>query len=317
MKKLLRHLFLPHTTNNHRAKFLHHSTLLVVIVSLLALGGIFSYVASHNKAVLGISYSITTEDLLIHTNAKRQEKGLPPLTISPELAQAASRKADDMLAKNYWAHIAPDGTTPWYFIRSSGYEYVYAGENLARGFTSSEEVVNAWMASPSHRENLLSSNYTDIGFAIKEGNLTGDETVLVVQEFGSRTRAIAQSPVIQPTTAPVTITPSPSQATFMTTPTPTPVPVVEVVVTTTPTPASIRYPVEVAAYQNDPLINKPAAQKNIALIVVLAIIILLILDVIIVERRGIIRILSHNIDHIIFFGMILLLILLISRGGIL
>src|SRR5204863_2082531 len=115
----------------------------------------------------------------------RRQNGAGDLTISNELSRAASDKASDMFAKNYWAHNAPDGTTPWVFIKSSGYEYIYAGENLARGFTTSQSVVDAWMASPEHKENMLSKNYKNVGFAVATGNLNGEDTVLVVEMLGS------------------------------------------------------------------------------------------------------------------------------------
>lgn len=319
MKQFLRHLFIPHESNNHRAKILHHSSLF--FLTLLMIGGsfLFSFGYKHDRSVLGISYSISSDDLLVITNQKRQENGLPPLSMNSSLAQAAQRKADDMFAKNYWAHIAPDGTTPWYFIKSSGYEYVYAGENLARGYTTSSDVINAWMASPSHRENMLSPNYKEIGFAIKDGTLTGDDTVLVVEEFGSRTAESTQPPA-QPSIAPPTptvaavlplskpITPVPAAVVITPSPTPTTVPVVT---------ASPLGTTQVEAYRNDPLISKPVAQKDIALLVVGIILSLLVVDIIVTRRKNVVRILSHNIDHIIFFGMLLLIILLLTRGGIL
>lgn len=315
MYQLLRHLALPHESNNHRAKLLHHSSLLLLIAVLFLTSGLVSFIGKHNQGVLGISYSITPEELLILTNARRQEKGLPPLTINQSLVQAASRKVADMFAKNYWAHIAPDGTTPWYFIRSSGYEYVYAGENLARGFTTSEDVINAWMASPTHRENMLSPNYTEIGFAIQEGTLTGDDTVVVVEMMGNRNRTIASTQKSEPPNPFPTPTISQNLVEGSALPkvTPTPTSIITPEPTTIPVDAGIR----VAAYRNDPLINKQSFQKNIALIVVVGMLGLLSLDIIVVERRKIVRLLSHNIDHLIFFSMVLFLILLITRGGVL
>lgn len=314
MKKFLHHYFLPHESNNHRAKLLHHSSVLFLVASLLGLSFIFSFTTQHNQSVLGISYSVNPDELLILTNQKRQELGLSALTMNSELADAARRKASDMFTKNYWAHIAPDGTTPWYFIKSAGYEYVYAGENLARGYNSSTEVVNAWLASPSHRENMLSPNYNDIGFAIQEGNLTGDDTVLVVEVLGNRTRTVAkqgQGEVLKPTVAQ-----SPDTLVVQS-PTATPTPVPQVfVVPISPTSVPERQ-IQVAAFKNDPLINKPSAQKNIAIFVLGGILLLLVLDIIIIRRKHIVRILSHNVDHIIFFVVLLLIILLLKRGGVL
>ncbi len=316
MKHFLRHLFVPHESNNHRAKVLHHSSLFFIALAMIGGSFLFSFVYQHDRSVLGISYSITPDELLVMTNQKRQENGLPPLSMDTSLAQAAQKKADDMFAKNYWAHIAPDGTTPWYFIRSSGYEYVYAGENLARGYTTSSDVISAWMASPSHRENMLSPNYKEIGFAIKDGTLTGDDTVLVVEEFGSRTSEKKQA-VSQPNTQAVTPTPVSAVLPVSNPITPTPT---AAIIPATPTPAVSVAPLrstQVEAFRNDPLISKPDAQKDIALTVVTLIISLLVIDIVVTKRKRVVRILSHNLDHIIFFGMLLLIILLLTRGGIL
>jgi len=168
--------------------------------------------------VLGYATNIQVERLLAETNAKRAEVNLTPLTLNGQLSLAASRKATDMFAKNYWAHVAPDGKTPWDFIVGSGYKYTVAGENLAKNFQDSTGVVNAWMASPSHRDNLLKGTYREVGFAVVNGKLLGEETTLVVQMFGTRPRpvgdaapvvpqapvdapVVAQAPVVEPVVA--------------------------------------------------------------------------------------------------------------------
>lgn len=125
-------------------------------------------------------------------NSKRLEANLQPLVLSPELSTAANQKAGDMFDKNYWAHISPTGTTPWYFITQAGYEYVYAGENLAKSFDTADEVVAAWMNSSTHRANILKPEYTEIGLAVMNGKLSGEETTLVVQEFGTKLKATAR-----------------------------------------------------------------------------------------------------------------------------
>src|SRR5207253_1856778 len=111
-----------------------------------------------------VATNISTDALLTFTNQKRQDDGIAPLHISSELSSAASAKAADMFAKDYWAHNSPDGTTPWFFFQKVGYNYVYAGENLAKDFDNSEGVINGWMGSPSHRENMLNGKYDEVGF---------------------------------------------------------------------------------------------------------------------------------------------------------
>jgi len=230
-----------------------------------------------------------------------------------------------MLAKNYWAHSSPDGTTPWVFIKNAGYEYLYAGENLARGFSSASDVVNAWMNSKAgHRENLLSPNYDDVGFAVVTGTLAGDETILVVQELGRR---MAGEPSVsgniatntQPPPTPdttITLSPTPFIARLSEAPTPTimlPSPTEVPVVVTTPKPTTESL---VASIQSNPLVDSKSFSKNFTVLLVLLFISLLVIDMIIIERKKIVRLLSHSIDHLIFFIVILLTLLILGRGTI-
>jgi cytochrome c oxidase subunit IV len=99
-----------------------------------------------------------------------------------------------MLANGYFAHSSPTGITPWYWFKNVGYSYKAAGENLAVGFIDSKEVVDAWIDSPSHRANLFSSNFQEIGIAVLTGEFNGQETTLVVQSFGSPVGTVSQAP---------------------------------------------------------------------------------------------------------------------------
>ncbi len=129
--------------------------------------------------------NMTADRIISLTNEERVKKGLSPVKSNAYLTSAAHAKANDMFNKGYWDHFGPNGESPWDFIKESGYVYVYAGENLGKGFTTAEGVHQAWMASPTHRDNILSSNYQDIGIAIVSGELQGEHLILVVQMFGS------------------------------------------------------------------------------------------------------------------------------------
>ena len=86
-----------------------------------------------------------------------------------------------MVQRDYWSHNAPDGTTPWSFVESNGYEYQAAGENLAFGFMNSQQVITGWMNSPEHRANVLNRNYQEIGIGITESlNFQGKGPATVV-----------------------------------------------------------------------------------------------------------------------------------------
>jgi len=119
------------------------------------------------------------------TNLEREEQGLSPLSLNMFLNEAAQRKAADMFAFDYWAHKSPSNREPWDFFEEVGYDYIYAGENLARDFSTSEAVVAAWMMSPSHKDNIINGQYQEIGVAVVNGTLRGVETTLVVQLFGT------------------------------------------------------------------------------------------------------------------------------------
>lgn len=136
-----------------------------------------------HPGVLGYASQIDVGKIVEYTNTNRQKAGAPKVTLNPQLNAAAQAKIDDMFQNNYWAHVSPKGTEPWYFITSAGYKYQHAGENLARDFANAKDVINAWMASPSHKKNLLDKRYKDMGLAVKDGYINGVETTIVVQMF--------------------------------------------------------------------------------------------------------------------------------------
>lgn len=180
------HLFTPHPANNHRPRLLEPSLLSVLaIVILLANSGVKIF-AQVSGGILGYASDITVQDVLAQTNQRRLDTGLPVLKLNDRLADAARRKAADMFTFNYWAHANPQNNRqPWYFFDAVGYQYRYAGENLGRDFAATAPLVQAWVDSPTHRDNLLSSRYLDTGIAVVNGNLQGVDTTLVVQLFGT------------------------------------------------------------------------------------------------------------------------------------
>lgn len=97
------------------------------------------------------------------TNEHRRKNGLPNLQPDTALSNVAQKKSNDMQAKNYFSHTSPTYGSPFDMMRDFGVTYNTAGENIAMGQRSAEEVVNAWMNSEGHRKNILSPNYTHIG----------------------------------------------------------------------------------------------------------------------------------------------------------
>lgn len=282
MKQFLTHLFLPYHTNNHRAKLLHHSSIVTLIAILLFTAGILRIIGSGHPQVLGQAIDISTQALLQYTNQARASVGMPPLQANTLLTLAAQQKAAYMFSHNFWAHNAPDGKTPWDFMKEQGYVYVYAGENLARGYSNAQEVITAWMNSPEHRENLLSPNYTEVGFGVGQGDLTGEKnTILIVQEFGNRTELVSKA---KPG-SPADMNPA--------------------VLSESKVPNQV--------IKNQPLVDV-TVMRTIGIILVGCFLLILVIDMIIVERRQIERLFVHNIDHIAYLLFILGILLLIGRG---
>ncbi len=188
---MLRNFFIPTEKNNYESYLLKKATLVIYTIILLFVNysPIFSFSISQVSAD-----SITTEKLIQYTNEERESRGLKKLNANVKLTAAAHAKGNDMLDKQYWDHFGPDGETPWEFIKESGYNYIYAGENLAKGFNSSEGIHQAWMESPTHRDNILSGDYQDIGIAVINGKLQGEDTILIVQMFGNLTPETVETP---------------------------------------------------------------------------------------------------------------------------
>jgi uncharacterized protein YkwD len=124
------------------------------------------------------------QDIVALANADRASQGIPPLTVSQDLTLAANLKLDDMVQNAYFAHVSPQGVSPWYFIRRSGYVYQSAGENLAMNFGTAPKIESAWMASPEHRANIMNRDFTEVGIAEREVVYQGQRTNFIVEMFG-------------------------------------------------------------------------------------------------------------------------------------
>jgi uncharacterized protein YkwD len=121
------------------------------------------------------------------TNKSRVDAKIRPLQYNPILAKAAELKAQDMAKKQYFSHVGPDGVPFWIWLLKAGYKGDVAGENLAIDFFESKDVENGWMNSPTHKENILRSDFTEVGVGTAIGKFEGRDTIYVVQFFGSPT----------------------------------------------------------------------------------------------------------------------------------
>lgn len=147
--------------------------------------------------------SVLNSIIIEKTNEYRTDHQLGFMNTNALLTQAAQMKAEDMARRGYFSHDSPDGLTPWYWFQKAGYEYLYAGENLAVGFFDSNDIVGAWMDSKSHRENILNARYTEFGIGVASGIYKGKATIFVAQLFGNPAReniiAVSHSQNIQET----------------------------------------------------------------------------------------------------------------------
>jgi hypothetical protein len=138
------------------------------------------------------------------TNTARAQEGVALLTRNSKLDQAAQMKAEDMAKKGYYAHVAPDGTTPMHWVEKAGYSYLMVGENLVVNRDSAREVVEAFMGSSGHRANILRSDFTEIGVGVANGTYKSKDATFIVQIF-AKPRVEAPKPakpVVVVTTAP-------------------------------------------------------------------------------------------------------------------
>jgi uncharacterized protein YkwD len=205
LKKTFVHYFVPHKRNKYKPHFLRIEVAGTVAAAIFVL--FLGSVAQSHLLLNGSSQSaaVVASSLVDLANADRTQLGLPPLAVNSELQDAAQLKANDMAQNGYFAHTSPSGKDPWYWFEQAGYNFSYAGENLAVYFSDSNDVNTAWMNSPEHRANLLNPNYTEIGIATAQGMYQGVETTFVVQEFGTPAAVAAATQVpapVQPAPAP-------------------------------------------------------------------------------------------------------------------
>lgn len=293
--RLLAHLFVPHESNNLKAKLLQAPSLLILAIALILYQLSLSFLPNLAPRILGYAANISPSEVIRLTNEKRIQNGLSPLEENPSLSQAAQTKAADMIARDYWAHVAPDGTQPWKFFTDAGYKYRYAGENLARDFSNPNSAVDAWMDSPSHKENLLSPKYKEIGVAVVEGDLAGVDTTLVVQFFG--TKFVDGLP-----TVPIAGARSTEAAK-------TPQPIPQIAAPPAPTPAAEITP--------QVLVSPFYSTKTVSVFVVLFLVLLFSVDLIVVSHRKLTRITGRTLAHLAFFGMVLTILIILKAGQIL
>lgn len=289
----LHNWFIPHKDTHKKAHLLSWEGFVIYILFFILLQVSFSIVSYTKPGILGISGNVDQKILIDLTNQERQKMGLSAVRENAALDKAAALKAQNMFAENYWAHFAPSGKTPWDFILGAGYKFTFAGENLAKNFSNSDDVVKAWMASPTHRDNLLNSKYQDIGIAVEEGILNGQKTILVVQEFGS-TSALSAKPAVEVQGKQIEI----SKQEYNSKP--------ELILVASETKINPK-----------PLFDPYQVYKTAGFSIIVLIIGLLTLDIWVLRKRGVFRISSHHIAHMALLSLAAGSLIMGSPGAVL
>ncbi len=185
MIKTVKKYLVPHEGNDFKPHLLRESS----VVTMFVLAFVLFCTSLGSEYLLrrtDLGAAVLPAVLVDLTNEHRIKNNQKPLKINPSLEKAALLKAKDMDANQYFAHTSPKGVTPWQWFIKAGYSFIYAGENLAINFDESPSVQEAWINSPGHHANLISSKFDETGIAVYRGTYQGHPTSFVVQLFGKR-----------------------------------------------------------------------------------------------------------------------------------
>jgi hypothetical protein len=166
----------------------------------IALILVFSFLVISQAA---LASEITPASVIKLVNVSRKSLELPELKENKKLDEAAKDKIRDMITYKYFSHNSPSGVTPWKWFEKNGYDYKYAGENLAMDFYNAEKQHKAWMDSTTHRKNILNPAYLEIGVAVSEGMINGHIATITVQMFGTQDNSGAVEKSLAPKETPI------------------------------------------------------------------------------------------------------------------
>jgi uncharacterized protein YkwD len=159
----------------------------IFITGLLTLSLVFWYSGFlTSSARLAQASGSLEEHIFIEVNEVRKKNNLSELKNDPLLKNAAKNKTLDMINNQYFAHVSPSDKKWSDFIKDEGYNYLFAGENLAKDYDNPKEIISAWIESPTHKENILNAEYVDTGVAVTFNRTSVGSGVLIAQEFGKK-----------------------------------------------------------------------------------------------------------------------------------
>lgn len=180
----LKQFLIPNEENEYKPRVFGMESTILILSGILFLELVFFmqafFIVPNSRFLSAILPSVITN----LTNQNRIENNLSQLKESQILTQAARLKAVDMATRGYFSHTSPGDIEPWYWFDQAGYDFIYAGENLAINFVDSEDVITAWMSSEKHKKNILGKNFSEVGIGVAKGLYQGRETIFIVQFFG-------------------------------------------------------------------------------------------------------------------------------------
>ncbi len=170
--------------------FITKSLRVTLFLALLALTvgavGVEQVAAKTVVAPKTVVSPYTAAQIVAEINNERIAQKLAPLTSNAALTAAAQMKVNDMVVNSYFAHYSPTGVAPWYWMDKAGYEFIHASENLASGFKTTKSLVKGWMNSPTHKANIMGTQFTETGVAFAKVRQNGVTVWYVVQMFGAQ-----------------------------------------------------------------------------------------------------------------------------------
>jgi uncharacterized protein YkwD len=158
-------------------------TPLYYLIAALSIDDYYSPIVADLEDLTGVRAG-----LLEMVNKERRRARKPLLRLQPQLNHTAQGYAEDMLARDFYGHKSPEGTTVMDRAQAEGYRGRTTGENLANGAESVDEVMRGWMESKGHRENILNPLFREVGFGVAIGKKTDGYRILWVQCFGKPPR---------------------------------------------------------------------------------------------------------------------------------
>ncbi len=173
--------------------------ILLVAIAAIAVPGLVEGGWPERGAGVGSPYqeSLSKEAIISLTNEARALEGLTALDENPLLDAIAEARAKDMLEKQYFAHVSPTGERAARIAQKVGYRYRVIAENIASGiFFTNRKIVDAWMQSPGHRENILSPRVRELGASVVKGRMNGAQVWVCVQLFGLQSLPMLERPLL-------------------------------------------------------------------------------------------------------------------------